>query len=83
MMVGEPSERRKGGVKSRQICVLINIRYFSIFLPHTGTGKLSIYGPTFADENLTTHKHDKAGVVSSSTCTVDDPLLCIDRRLCS
>lgn len=30
----------------------------------TGTGKMSIYGPTFPDENLTTHKHDRAGMLS-------------------
>jgi hypothetical protein len=29
----------------------------------SGTGKMSIYGPTFPDENLTTHKHDKSGMV--------------------
>ena len=32
---------------------------------HTsGTGKLSIYGSSFADENLTTHKHVNAGMLS-------------------
>ncbi|KAG7352603.1 peptidyl-prolyl cis-trans isomerase [Nitzschia inconspicua] len=34
------------------------------FVNHDGTGKLSIYGPTFPDENLTTHKHDQAGMLS-------------------
>jgi peptidyl-prolyl isomerase H (cyclophilin H) len=33
------------------------------FLNHDGTGKLSIYGPSFADENFM-HLHDKAGMLS-------------------
>mmetsp|Transcript_14147 Transcript_14147/g.28821 ORF Transcript_14147/g.28821 Transcript_14147/m.28821 type:complete len:206 (-) Transcript_14147:148-765(-) len=37
------------------------------FLNHDGTGKTCIYGTsTFADENLTTHKHDKPGMLSSA-----------------
>lgn len=34
------------------------------FVNHDGTGKLSIYGSSFPDENLTTHKHLKAGYLS-------------------
>mmetsp|Transcript_8625 Transcript_8625/g.18621 ORF Transcript_8625/g.18621 Transcript_8625/m.18621 type:complete len:190 (+) Transcript_8625:52-621(+) len=34
------------------------------FINHDGTGKLSIYGTSFPDENLTTHKHDNAGLMS-------------------
>lgn len=31
---------------------------------HDGTGKLSIYGPSFADENLTAHEHNGPGLLS-------------------
>jgi hypothetical protein len=31
---------------------------------------MSIYGPTFPDENLTTHKHDKAGMLSMANRSV-------------
>ena len=34
------------------------------FINHDGTGKLSIYGTSFPDENLTSHKHDNAGLLS-------------------
>jgi len=34
------------------------------FLNHNGTGKMSIYGPTFADENLTSHQHGQPGMLS-------------------
>ncbi|OEU16640.1 cyclophilin type peptidyl-prolyl cis-trans isomerase [Fragilariopsis cylindrus CCMP1102] len=34
------------------------------FVNNDGTGKLSIYGSSFADENLTTHKHVNAGMLS-------------------
>eukprot|EP00523_Entomoneis_sp_CCMP467_P001193 CAMPEP_0168751712 /NCGR_PEP_ID=MMETSP0724-20121128/17980_1 /TAXON_ID=265536 /ORGANISM="Amphiprora sp., Strain CCMP467" /LENGTH=203 /DNA_ID=CAMNT_0008799875 /DNA_START=25 /DNA_END=636 /DNA_ORIENTATION=+ len=34
------------------------------FLNGNGTGKMSIYGPTFADENLETHKHSQPGMLS-------------------
>jgi peptidyl-prolyl isomerase H (cyclophilin H) len=33
------------------------------FINHDGSGKLSIYGPSFPDENFI-HKHDKAGMLS-------------------
>ena len=33
------------------------------FINNDGTGKLSIYGPTFPDENFI-HKHDSAGMLS-------------------
>eukprot|EP00980_Cylindrotheca_fusiformis_P015859 scaffold4637_cov128-Cylindrotheca_fusiformis.AAC.30 len=33
------------------------------FMNNDGTGKLSIYGPSFPDENFK-HKHDKAGILS-------------------
>uniref|UniRef100_A0A7S4NJN1 Peptidyl-prolyl cis-trans isomerase n=2 Tax=Odontella aurita TaxID=265563 RepID=A0A7S4NJN1_9STRA len=33
------------------------------FLNHDGTGKVSIYGPSFADENFL-HKHDRPGLLS-------------------
>lgn len=33
------------------------------FINHDGTGKLSIYGPSFRDENFI-HKHEKAGMLS-------------------
>ena len=34
------------------------------FLNNDGTGKTCIYGTsTFNDENLTTHKHDRAGML--------------------
>ena len=32
---------------------------------------MSIYGPTFADENLTTHKHDRAGMLSMANSGKD------------
>jgi peptidyl-prolyl isomerase H (cyclophilin H) len=35
------------------------------FLNHDGTGKTSIYGPSFADENFI-HKHDQPGMLSSA-----------------
>mmetsp|Transcript_25071 Transcript_25071/g.58787 ORF Transcript_25071/g.58787 Transcript_25071/m.58787 type:complete len:198 (-) Transcript_25071:1063-1656(-) len=34
------------------------------FVNHDGTGKLSIYGTSFADENLTAHKHSGPGLLS-------------------
>ena len=35
------------------------------FINHDGTGKTSIYGTsTFADENLTSYKHDRPGMLS-------------------
>jgi cyclophilin family peptidyl-prolyl cis-trans isomerase len=42
------------------------IRCYIIFgcPPVTGTGKLSIYGTSFPDENLTTHKHNGPGLLS-------------------
>lgn len=37
------------------------------FINHDGTGKATIYGTsTFADENLTAHKHDGPGMLSSA-----------------
>lgn len=37
------------------------------FINHDGTGKSCIYGTsTFADENLTAHKHDQPGMLSSA-----------------
>jgi peptidyl-prolyl isomerase H (cyclophilin H) len=37
------------------------------FINHDGTGKTSIYGTsTFADENLTSYKHDRPGMLSSA-----------------
>lgn len=33
------------------------------FINNDGTGKLSIYGPSFGDENFS-HKHDKPGMLS-------------------
>ena len=33
-------------------------------LQYAGTGKLSIYGTSFPDENLTTHKHNGPGLLS-------------------
>ena len=35
------------------------------FLNHDGTGKTSIYGPSFADENFI-HKHDQPVMLSSA-----------------
>lgn len=35
------------------------------FLHHNGTGKMSIYGTSFADENFL-HKHDQPGLLSSA-----------------
>ena len=35
------------------------------FINHDGTGKASIYGDSgFPDEDLTSHKHDRPGMVS-------------------
>jgi cyclophilin family peptidyl-prolyl cis-trans isomerase len=62
---GEFAERKKGNELVLCSCLLTkkypSLQIRSFFL--LGTGKLSIYGPTFPDENLTTHKHDKAGMV--------------------
>ena len=46
--------------------------FFTINHDIAGTGKMSIYGPTFPDEDLTTHKHDQPGMVREKK---------IDRRL--
>ncbi|GAX14667.1 peptidyl-prolyl isomerase H [Fistulifera solaris] len=35
------------------------------FVHHDGTGKMSIYGPSFADENFQ-HLHDQPGLLSSA-----------------
>jgi hypothetical protein len=43
-----------------------NFRLSGLLVYILGTGKLSIYGPTFPDENLTAHKHDKAGMVGDA-----------------
>eukprot|EP00977_Amphora_coffeiformis_P014622 scaffold4133_cov146-Amphora_coffeaeformis.AAC.6 len=40
------------------------------FLNHDGTGKLSIYGPSFADENFL-HKHSQAGMLSAANSGKD------------
>ena len=45
--------------------LIFNILFGTHTHTHTsGTGKLSIYGSSFADENLTTHKHVNAGMLS-------------------
>lgn len=40
------------------------------FLNQNGTGKLSIYGPSFPDENFL-HKHNQPGMLSSANSGKD------------
>lgn len=40
------------------------------FLNQNGTGKLSIYGPSFPDENFL-HKHSQPGMLSSANSGKD------------
>lgn len=41
------------------------------FLNHNGTGKMSIYGTSFPDENLKTHNHAQPGMLSCANSGPD------------
>lgn len=51
-----------------QIFVCLQLFFF---FRSQGTGKLSIYGPSFPDENLTTHKHNGPGLLSMANSGPD------------